>query len=194
MKNSKITCAIVDDEIDIRDRLESLLSKIDGLEILFKEGVPEKAIEKVLYFRPDIVFLDVEMPRINGFEFANRIREQLFFPTIVFVTAYNQYAIKAIKKEAFDFLLKPVDLEELSETIDRFRSKLLNKRDSIEQHPLFECLSDREKEVLNFLLKGQTSKEIASNLFISKSTIDTHRRNILDKTGIKSTAELIALK
>ena len=193
MKKSKIKCVIVDDEFDIRERLESLLNKIDGIEVVAKEGVPEISIQNVINLKPDIVFLDVEMPRMNGFDFVKKIREQFCYPTFIFVSAYNQYAIKAIKKEAFDFLLKPVDIEELSETIERYRSKQNNDKNLTKNHHIFDCLSEREKEVLNLLLKGLTSKEIAKRLFISKATIDTHRRNILDKTGMKSTAELIAL-
>ncbi|MCK5168664.1 MAG: response regulator transcription factor [Bacteroidales bacterium] len=193
MISEKIKCIIIDDEVDIRERLESLLSKIDGIEIISKEGIPEKAIEKVIELKPDIVFIDIEMPRMNGFDVINKIREQFCYPTFIFVTAYNQYAIKAIKKEAFDFLLKPVDIEELSQTIERY-SKQHNKKDLTKNHHVFDCLSEREKEVLNLLLQGLTSKKIAKKLFISKATIDTHRRNILDKTGMKSTAELMALK
>jgi len=194
MRSEKIKCIIIDDELDIRERLESLLIKIEGIEIISKEGIPEKAIEKVINLKPNLIFLDVEMPRMNGFDFVNKIRERFFYPTFIFVTAYNQYAIKAIKKEAFDFLLKPVDIEELTDTIERYKIKRNTQKSQLLNNPKFACLSEREKEVLNLLLQGLTSKEIARKLFISKATIDTHRRNILEKTGIKSTAELIALK
>ena len=194
MKSEKIKCIIIHDEFDIRERLASLLSKIEGIEIEAKEGIPEKAIETVINLKPDIVFVDVEMPRMNGFDVVNKIRGQFCYPTFIFVTAYNQYAIKAIKQEAFDFLLKPVDIEELSQTIERYKEKRDKSILQPVNHHRFDCLTEREKEVLALLFKGLTSKEIAIELFISKTTVDTHRRNILDKTGIKSTAELIALK
>ncbi len=186
----EISCIIIDDELEIRNRVESLLLKFEGVKVISKEGISEKAIEKVIELKPDIVFIDIEMPRMNGFDIINKIREQFCYPTFIFVTAYNQYAIKAIKKEAFDFLLKPVDIEELSQTIERYKEKIAHHIN----HPKIQCLSEREKEVLELLLQGFSSKKIAKKLFISKATIDTHRRNILEKTGMKSTAELIALK
>ena len=193
MQNKNIKCIIIDDELDIRERLESLLNKIDGIEVLCKEGIPEEAVEKVIELKPDIVFLDIEMPRMNGLDMVSKIRKRYFYPTFIFVTAYNQYAIKAIKKEAFDFLLKPVDIEELSQTIERYKEKR-SKNIKPVNNPRFDCLSEREKEVLELLFRRLTSNEIAKTLFISKTTVDTHRRNILEKTGVKSTLELLSLK
>jgi len=194
MSLQELKCIIIDDEIEVRNRLESLIYKIEEIEIISKEGIPEKAIEKVINLKPDIVFIDVEMPRMNGFEVVKQIRDNYYYPTFIFVTAYNQYAIKAIKKEAFDFLLKPVDIEELTQTIEHYRSKQHNNKNLIKNHHIFECLSEREKEVLELLFQGLTSKEISQKLFISKTTVDTHRRKILEKTGLKSTIELLTLK
>jgi RNA polymerase sigma factor (sigma-70 family) len=184
-----ITCIIIDDELQLRNRMESLLLKFGNIKILSKEAEPESAIEKVLELRPDIVFIDVEMPRINGFGVVKEIRKY-FSPTFIFVTAFNHYAIKAIKQEAFDYILKPVDIEELSETIERYElSKIRNKnRINIESLTI---LSEREKEVLNLVIKGNTSKEIADILFISKATVDSHRKKILEKTGNSKLSDLI---
>lgn len=191
MNPKETTCIIIDDELQIRDRLESLLLKFDHIKVLSKEGVPEPAIKKVLELKPDIVFVDVEMPRMNGFDVVKAIREKQFYPTFIFVTAYNQYAIKAIKNEAFDFLLKPVDIEELAQTLERYQNKTLLKQET-EKKNIYGKLSVREFEILEFLKQGLSSKDIAEKLNISKTTVDTHRRNILEKTGMKSTAELIA--
>ncbi len=194
MSLQELKCIIIDDEIEVRNRLESLIYKIEEIEIISKEGIPEEAIKKVIELKPNLVFLDVEMPRMNGFEVVKQIRDNYYYPTFIFVTAYNQYAIKAIKKEAFDFLLKPVDIEELTQTIEHYRSKQHNNKNLIKNHHIFECLSEREKEVLELLFQGLTSKEISQKLFISKTTVDTHRRKILEKTGLKSTIELLTLK
>lgn len=194
MSIKELKCIIIDDEAEVRNRLESLLHKCDKIKVLAKEGVPEYAIKKIQELKPDLVFVDVEMPRLNGFEVVKQVRESMFNPTFIFVTAYNQYAIKAIKNEAFDFLLKPVDIEELSETLDRYRLKCFKKTKTIRNQHVFDCLSEREKDVLEFLLEGLSSKEIAEKLFISKTTVDTHRRNILDKTGLKSTIELFSFQ
>lgn len=185
------TCIIIDDEIQIRNRLESLLLKFDNIKVLSKEGVPEKAIEKVLDLEPHIVFIDVEMPRMNGFDVIKAIREKQFYPTFIFVTAYNQYAIKAIKNEAFDFLLKPVDIDELAQTLERYKKKAKSEQ-KLQNSNIYDNLTVREFDILELLKQGLTSKTIAEKLYISKTTVDTHRRNILKKTGMKSIAELIA--
>jgi len=187
-----VTCVIVDDELQVRNRLESLLLKLDNIKVLWKEGVAEHAVKKVHELKPDIVFIDVEMPRMNGFDLIKAIREGQYYPTFIFVTAYNQYAIKAIKSEAFDYLLKPVDIDELKCSLERYKQcRTKNNYESIMKIPLFACLSEREKEVLKYVIKGYTSKKIAELLFISKATVDTHRKKILEKTDANKLSDLI---
>lgn len=190
-----VSCIIVDDEVEALNRLESLLQKIENVRLIAKESKPESAIESILRYKPDFVFTDVEMPRMTGFDIIKKVRARNVNPTFIFVTGYSTYAIKAIKNAAFDFLVKPIDLDELKETIERFK-----QTNHIGQsHPLIKNrtvtlpkLSEREKEVLKLIIEGNTSNEIAEILFISKSTVDTHRRNIQDKTGTKTAAELAA--
>ena len=113
-----ITAIIIDDEtkgrLALRQKLQSycpdvtiLAEAADGIEAL-------SAIEK---HHPQLIFLDIEMPKMNGFEMLNAIKEKNFH--IIFTTAYDQYAIKAIKYAAFDYLLKPVDIEELITAVAR---------------------------------------------------------------------------
>jgi DNA-binding NarL/FixJ family response regulator len=194
MKTSTVqgqtTCIIIDDELQTLNRLESLLMKFEGIKILAKESIPERGIEKVIELKPDIVFIDVEMPRMNGFAVIKAIREKNFSPTFIFVTAFNQYAIKAIKQAAFDYILKPVDIEELDETLKRYELSKFPVN-SIMELPFLSCLCEREKEILKYVIKGHTSKEIAEKLFISKFTVDTYRKNILEKTDTHKISDLI---
>lgn len=181
------TCILIDDELNVRKRLENLLLKFENIQVLASEGMPEKGIQLIEELKPDIVFIDVEMPRMSGFDVVKTIRKNEHSPCFIFVTAYNQYAIKAIKNEAFDYLLKPVDIDELAESIKRYA---LNKNNSLDHQETVQ-LSSREIEILKMLKKDMTSREIAAKLHISKTTVDTHRRNILEKTGAKSTKDLI---
>ncbi|HKK63760.1 MAG TPA: response regulator transcription factor [Bacteroidales bacterium] len=191
MKES-YTCIVIDDELAVRNRFRKLLTHFPNLVYLGSAATPEDGIDLYFQHSPNIVFVDVEMPRLTGFDVIKFIREKGGSPIFVFVTAYQHYAIKAIKASAYDYLLKPVDLEELSQVLQRLENSDL-KSVSIHDNR-FDCLSDREKEVLNLLFEGLTSKEIATQLFISKTTVDTHRRNILEKTGCQSTIELLTLK
>lgn len=127
-----MTAVIVDDEKHCREVLEHLLKKhCPGITILANCSGGEEALTVLQDITPDILFLDIEMPGINGFE----LLEQFCHPDfeIVFTTAYNEYAIKAIKHSAFDYLLKPVDKDELIQTVRRVReNKALQTTDRID--------------------------------------------------------------
>lgn len=183
------TAIIVDDEQAGCENLERLLGYCEGIEIVATTKVPERAIELITEKKPDILFLDVEMPRMSGFEVLEITRNQGLNPVVIFTTGYNQYAIKAIKAQAFDFLLKPIILDELKDTLRRLSKVNINGQ--LFNSGIANLLSKRELEVLEMVVQGKTSKEIAEELFISKTTVDTHRGHILEKTGSRSTSELM---
>lgn len=189
------TCIIVDDEREALDRLECLLEKFDFVDVLDAKTNAVAAIKTIEEKMPDLVFIDVEMPHKSGFDVIKEVREQDVNPKFIFVTGYDQYAIKAIKNEAYDYLLKPVDIDELKVLLERYIKTTKEKRKKEIPKTLTKNyrLTPREIEIVELLLQNKTSKEIGEILFISKNTVDTHRRRILEKTEIKSTAELIAL-
>lgn len=117
----KITAVIVDDEPEARDIMESLLSDFSDIHVMAKEDSVNKAVKSISDYDPDLVFLDIDMPQKNGFDLVREIKDLELNPTIIFVTAYNQYAIEAIKHSAFDYLVKPVDIDDLTETIERYK-------------------------------------------------------------------------
>lgn len=169
----KISCILVDDDPLAVDRLENLLLLSQTTTSILKICDPSKATALILAKRPDLVFIDVEMPRISGFDIVIEVRSNLFFPSFIFTTGYNQYAIKALKAEAFDYLLKPIDIDELNETIERYFNK--HKKIHLPENC---CLTAREREIIELVAEGQTSREIGEKLNISKHTVDTHRRKI----------------
>ncbi len=111
---------IVDDEKEARDILAALLSEYDQIEVISKEPDVNSALKSIIKHRPDVIFLDIEMPDKDGFDLVTELREETLQPTIIFVTAYNEHAIKAFKVAAFDYILKPIDKDELRNTITRF--------------------------------------------------------------------------
>ncbi len=113
-----MTAIIVDDEKHCREVLEHLLHKhCSSVKIIASCAGGEEALTAIAKQQPDILFLDIEMPGMNGFELLEKFHQPEF--EIVFTTAYNEYAIKAIKHSALDYLLKPVDKDELMQTIER---------------------------------------------------------------------------
>lgn len=108
----------MDDEKHCRQVMETLLKKYcPEVNIMESCSDPVVALEVISKFNPDIVFLDIEMPGMSGFEWLNRCEQKNF--EVIFTTAYNEYAIKAIKHNALDYLLKPVDKDELVSAIHR---------------------------------------------------------------------------
>ncbi|MET0243684.1 MAG: LytTR family transcriptional regulator DNA-binding domain-containing protein [Flavitalea sp.] len=107
---------IIDDEPLARQRLKRLLKPYDHIEIIGEAENGEDGLEKINALNPALVFLDIEMPVLNGFEMLARIAKQ---PRVVFTTAYDQYAIKAFEENSVDYLLKPIEAERLELTISK---------------------------------------------------------------------------
>ncbi len=181
------TCFVVDDEKEACLRLSDIIGKFPELKLTGYDQDADRAIKTIIKTKPDIVFLDVEMPGMNGFEILGTVRSHNVFPTFIFITAYSQYAINAIREKAFDYLLKPVDIREFKDTIERFKER--NQTTINFDHT---SLTDREKQVARLLCEGKTSKEIAKQLFISPNTVNTHRKSLLKKMGYRSTNELLS--
>ncbi len=118
-----IQAIIVDDEPEALDILESLLTDFSDIEILSKDNSVDSALISILRHKPDIVFLDIDMPNKNGFELVKELKQLNLCPTIIFVTAYNDFAIDAIKYAAFDYLVKPVDIDDLQLSISRYKAE-----------------------------------------------------------------------
>jgi two-component system LytT family response regulator/two-component system response regulator LytT len=119
---------LVDDEQLARDELGYLLSQVDAVEVIGQAGNGVEALKAIEQLQPDVVFLDVQMPGLTGFEVARRIMEHGPSTHIVFVTAYDQHAIEAFEVNAVDYLLKPVDPARLEMALQRARRRISFER------------------------------------------------------------------
>lgn len=119
-----IRMLIVDDERYAREELTYLLGKFPGVQVVGEAESGEAAILKALQLQPDVVFLDVEMPKMNGIEAAKTLVELKKVPLIIFATAYPQFAAEAFRINATDYLLKPYDEGQLEQTIARIEKTL----------------------------------------------------------------------
>lgn len=119
-----IRTLIVDDERYAREELTYLLEKFPDVKLVGEAESGEVAILKALQLQPDVVFLDIEMPKMNGLEAAKALVELKKVPLIVFATAYPEFAAEAFRINAVDYLLKPYDEEQLKQTIDRIEKRL----------------------------------------------------------------------
>lgn len=114
---------IVDDESDAREKIAFLMQRYcaDTVEVLAQCADGEEALRAIAQYKPDLLFLDVEMPRMTGFDLLRKVGRPEF--DVIFTTAYDHYAIKAIKFSAIDYLLKPIDIDQIKEAIARVQEK-----------------------------------------------------------------------
>lgn len=122
-----IRVLIIDDERHARDEMEALLSETGAVTVVGSSANAIDALKAINELRPDVVFLDIEMPVINGFELLNMVNQDIM-PHVVFVTAFDQYSLKAFEEKTVDYLLKPVLMERLQKTIAKLKKLLANKQ------------------------------------------------------------------
>ncbi len=119
-----IRACIIDDEAPARRELKFLLSQIDDVEVTFEAANGTMGLKKIREHAPDVVFLDINMPGLNGLELSQILADLPKQPLIVFATAYEQYALQAFDVNAFDYILKPFELERLQKTFVKMRKAL----------------------------------------------------------------------
>ncbi|MCX6235628.1 MAG: response regulator [Bacteroidetes bacterium] len=120
----KIKVLIVDDEILARELIKNYLSGVPGIELAGECENGFDALKAVQDIKPDLVFLDIQMPKVDGFELLEVLDHK---PEIIFTTAYDQYAIKAFEHNAVDYLLKPFSKARLEQALDKARKRIAHK-------------------------------------------------------------------
>ena len=140
-----IRVVLVDDELQSCKSLAIKLRSVAGdIEILGTYQNPGKALSGISKLKPHAVFLDIEMPGMNGFQLLDKIEELDF--EVIFVTAYNEYMLNALHVSAFDYLLKPVDTEELKNVLERLRKRLSLHQKPNPKREQFELLGESLKD------------------------------------------------
>ncbi|MEO6167588.1 MAG: LytTR family DNA-binding domain-containing protein [Chitinophagales bacterium] len=121
---SQITAVVIDDDFYTRDQLEQLLKKFfPEIQLVASCVNGAQGLRAITTHHPEIVFLDIELPDMSGFQMLEQLKQVNF--EIIFITSFNQYAIKAIRFSALDYLLKPIQIDELRSAINRFKNKTI---------------------------------------------------------------------
>lgn len=151
---SKMNAILVDDEESARDVLENLLRRFcPNIDVLCKCNNVVDAVKKIKELKPNVVFLDIEMPEYAGYEIINFFEEIDF--EIIFVTAYDQYAMRAFEVAAVDYLLKPVDIERLKIAVERVGKKIAINNSKNQLTLLKNTLENKQVKQLLITDKGQ---------------------------------------
>ena len=126
----KIRALIVDDEQLARQRVRLLLGDEPDVEVIGESGDGFEAVDQIQATKPDLVFLDVQMPEMDGFEVLRRVPQALL-PVVIFTTAYDQHALRAFEVNALDYLLKPFKPTRFKEAVQRARDLIANKHTGV---------------------------------------------------------------
>ncbi|HET9077523.1 MAG TPA: response regulator transcription factor [Acidimicrobiales bacterium] len=205
-----IRVLIADDQALFRRGLLVVLATEDDIDVVAEAEDGAEAVAKAEDLAPDVVLMDVRMPRVNGIEAARRIRDLLPSTKILMLTVSDEEddLYEAIKAGANGYLLKEISVEEVASAIHAvmqgqslispsMASKLLNEFNALarmaaerEQLPA-PVLTTRELEVLKLVARGMSNKDVADALYISENTVKNHVRNILEKLHLHSRMEAV---
>jgi two-component system response regulator LytT len=151
-----LSAVIVDDEQLARDELAFLLNEVEDVEVVAQGKNGVEAVNLVKEHNPDLLFLDVQMPGLDGFGVIKKLLDKkVALPKIVFATAFDQYAVKAFEVNAVDYLLKPFDRKRVLQSVERARRKMESGGASAEQlETLVRMLGNQKPQALKVLLKA----------------------------------------
>ena len=203
---SKIRVLLADDHTIVRKGLRSLLEGQAGIEVIGEAEHGREAVQKTQELLPDVVLMDLSMPGLSGLEATRQIRKRFPEVKVLVLTrhANEEYIFQILRAGASGYVVKKAAPTELMLAIkavyqgDSFLSpaisrpvieEYIRKAEAMEENS-HDRLTDREREVLQLIAEGHSSREIAELLHISEKTVRAHRAHLMDKLDIHSTAEL----
>jgi FixJ family two-component response regulator len=189
------TIYVIDDDPSVR-KSTALLLKSEGYKVEVFESA-EQFLESRIQTCVGCIVLDIQMKDMNGLELQEELIRKRFNLPIVFVTGHGDIStsVRAMKKGAFDFLTKPFNDEEFLAAVASAVEKSINSLNESKEkeiiHEQMMKLTDREKEILKYIIAGYMNKEISTKLGIAEPTVKIHRGNIMHKLCVDSVADLV---
>ena len=205
---SDISIVLGEDHLITRQGILRLLEDEEGLTVVGEAGNGEEAVQMVTDLKPDVVIMDIAMPRLNGIEATRQIKVINPRTGVLILSAYDddEYVFATLKAGAAGYLLKSVSGDELVRAVKAIHNgepvldpaiakkvmnyfKFQNKIPSVKEDS--EHLSNREVDIIKLAAKGLTNKEIADKLHLSYRTIEGHMRDVFNKLGVGSRTEAV---
>jgi DNA-binding NarL/FixJ family response regulator len=199
------TLALVDDHALVRTAIRRLLEE-EGFEVVAEAKDGREAVERVIETRPDLVLMDIGLPGVSGVEATRQITQALPETRTLVLSEHDSpnYIRSALKEGASGYVLKTASLEELLAAVRAVLDGKCYLSPDIAHHVVgrlaeparggnstLDSLTHREREVLQLVAEGLSSKEIASQLHISMRTVDAHRASLMNKIGSRKAAGLV---
>lgn len=203
-----ISTFLADDHQMFRQGLRTLLEAADGIEVVGEASDGQESLKEIERLQPNVAVLDVAMPGLSGIEVTKRLAKLAPRTKILILTMHSDtfFAVEALRAKALGFMLKEESITNLVDAIHKvaqgetvvsphlekavFRELNSSQSKKSADSPV-NILTARETEILQLVAEGLTNQEIAGMLFISPSTVDTHRKNIMAKLDIHSVAGLV---
>ena len=197
-----IRICLVEDQTIVREGLLSLLRMVEDFEVVAQASDGEEAVRLISQCSPHVVLLDVKLPKLDGLQVLEKIRERGKAPPTIILTTFDddEIVLEAVRLGAMGFLLKDVSLEQLTSAVRKvheggtvIRPALTERvlrwlREQPNEFPSLDRpdpLSDREVQILGLMSGGYSNREIAEALFLAEGTVKNHISNILSKLGVR---------
>ncbi|MGE0454468.1 MAG: response regulator [Vicinamibacteria bacterium] len=200
---------LVDDHALVRAGFRSLLESVEGVQVLGEAGDGHEALRLIAELQPDVVFLDIALPGLNGLDVAARAAKEHAAVRVVILSmhANEEYVLRALQAGAAGYMLKDASVPELALALravlrgEIYLSPAISKRvveDYVKRTgaepaaaPSASALTPRQREVLQLVAEGSSTKEIAHRLNVSVKTVETHRAQLMDRLDIHDVAGLV---
>jgi len=213
-KGKNIRVVLAEDHTLVRKGIKALLEELEGIDVVAEAGDGHEAINAVETSSPDIVLLDIAMPGLNGLEVASRITKDFPDTKVIVLSmhANEEYVFQSLKAGVAGYLLKDAGTAELElairsvirgeiylspqiskQVVTDYMARIAGKTragQSMDSNP-FEVLTSRQREILQLIAEGYTTKEIAKRLNISINTVEAHRTQIMEQLDIHNIAGLV---
>jgi len=203
--SEKIRIILVDDHDVVRQGFKYFIDAIEELELVGEAANGEEAVTAVAEIQPDIVLMDMVMPKMNGIEAIRAIKSQNDMVKIIALTSFvddEQLVHQALEAGADGYFFKNVTVDELAEAVRKIyrgdiamasdATKLLIKAKTAPQEPKID-FTERETDVIKLMIDGLNNREIGEELFISRATVKFHVSSILSKLGVSTRTEAVAV-
>lgn len=204
---------LADDHALVRAGFRALIQKIAGVEVIAEAADGHEALRLIRELTPDIAFMDISMPGMNGLEVTARAMKESLGTRIIILSMHadDEYVLHAIRSGALGYILKDAEIAELERAIQTVSEGKMFLCSAVADHFIgqypdriemaqkktgkvekrFEALTPRQREILQLIAEGHTTKEIASKLNLSIKTVETHRSQIMDRLNIRDIAGLV---
>ena len=210
MANKRQTIVIAEDYTILREGLRALISSNPDFEVVAEAGDGQEAIQFVEKLKPDLILMDLSMPRMDGMDAIREIRKRVPGTKIMVLTIHKteEYVLAALKAGADGYVLKDATYDELIMAAknvlggkrylspgisEKVLQGYLDERKTVKRRTSWATLTQREREILKFIGEGYRNKQVAQDLCISVKTVEKHRANLMEKLDLHNAQALTAL-